>query len=231
MLEEQTAKEILEITANFWAQEVKSDGFRAIATGKEIGHRIADLVDEKTSQLLQQYYDTKQEHGPKGLRTRSMGDIWVKSAGIYNPLNIKAGEIGKNGQPNLVSLKRLLSALIARQIDSYYVLIVKMTVGDEPTVAVYLVDILGYLDHTTFDSGPGQMMLKEKGFYEAMERGERPSDLTVADKIEHLIEMLEDADRRLLQNRKRVYDRIRKSLDAYRQVRGHIVDQARLHLE
>jgi hypothetical protein len=230
MLDSVDAKEIHSLTASYWAGEIASDEFRRIATGKEIGHRIADLVDERTSMLLEQYFDVQREQGARGVRARSMGDVWVRSSGIYNPVNIKAGEAGKNGQPNLVSLTKVLNALLLRQIDSYYVLIVKMRLSAEPRAFVYLADILGYLDYTTFDSGPGQMMLKEQAFYEAIDRGVPPSEVTMAGKIDRLVAMLEDADRRLFENRRRKFDRIRKSLDLYRGIDGHVVDQTGLHL-
>src|SRR5579862_5705749 len=135
---------------------------------------------------------------------RSMGDIWVLSNGIYNPVNIKSGELGKQGQPNMVSLKKLLRALLLRQIDSYYLLLVKMKLGASPQATVYLVDILDHLDVTTFDSGPGQIMLKERLFYQRMADGATPPILTLDEKIAKLFEMLEDADRRLLENRQKV---------------------------
>lgn len=230
MLENATAGAIVELTKNYWDREVQTESFRRLATGKEIGHRIADLVDEKTTFLLQSQFDTLQEQGARGDRARSMGDIWLLSGGIYNPINIKAGEIGKNGQPNLVSLRKLLNALLKRQVDSYYLLIVKMTVGTSPDVAVYLVDLLGYLEYATFDSGPGQMMLKERAFYEAMANSCPPSSISMADKIGKLVAMLEDADRRLFANRQKAYAKMRASLDAYGSADGHLVDQSGLRL-
>jgi hypothetical protein len=230
MLEARDHQLILELTANYWAAEVGSDEFQGIATGKEIGHRIADLVDERTSMLIGQYFTVRQEQGKGGTRARSMGDVWVLSSDIYNPVNIKAGEVGKNGQPNLVSLTKVLDALLKRQIDSYYVLIVKMALRGEASASVYLADILGYLEYTTFDSGPGQMMLREQAFYDAMAAEAKPSASTMADKIERLVSMLEEADRRLFINRKKKFERIRGALDLYRGYGDHVVDQSSLKL-
>ncbi len=36
----------------YWTAEVKKPEIIAIAKGKEIGHKLADLVDEKTTALL-----------------------------------------------------------------------------------------------------------------------------------------------------------------------------------
>jgi hypothetical protein len=160
--------------------------FQNLFRGKEIGHRIADYVDENTTAMLEQNFDVQHEVNPKGKkRSRSMGDVWVKSNGIYNPINVKAGEAGMNGQPNMVSLTKLIEAILHEQVDSYYLLIVKMDSLDSPsklgvvaktviTPHVYLVDMLDYLDFITFDSGPGQAMLKEKQFYAAHQSGRMP---------------------------------------------------------
>src|SRR5579862_2487962 len=59
MLDIQTQQTILSLTTTFWTQEIATPEFTAIASGKEIGHRIADLVDEKTTALLEGYLKTR----------------------------------------------------------------------------------------------------------------------------------------------------------------------------
>lgn len=86
MLDEGTANAILNLTKEYWADEVRTPEFIGLASGKEIGHRIADAVDEKTSFLLQNHFETRQEQGRVGVRARSMGDVWVLSSGIFNPV-------------------------------------------------------------------------------------------------------------------------------------------------
>ena len=82
---------------------------------------MADYVDDKTVSLLKVEFDTRYEADVRGkIRGRSMGDIWVHSNGIYNPINVKAGEQGKKGQPNLVAMQKLLDYILQRWIDSYY---------------------------------------------------------------------------------------------------------------
>ena len=231
MITRTTGEDIAQKTREFWMHQVNSVAFTALAAGKEIGHRIADRVDEETTSLLEEHYETKFEVDRTGRRrARSMGDIWLKSEGIYNPINVKAGEIGKNGQPNMVSLGKLLTALLTRQIDSYYLLIVKMRLAEPRDVRVYFVDMLKYLNFTTFDSGPGQIMLREREFYAAIERREAPSARTMREEIAKLSEMLEDADRRLFLNRQRRVAAIRKHLTDYDGLGGHVVDQGRLGL-
>lgn len=232
MLDIQTQQTILSLTRSFWAQEITTPEFVALASGKEIGHRIADLVDERTTNLLANHLQTRQQRNKDGsAMPRSMGDIWVLSNGIYNPVNIKSGEMGKQGQPNMVSLKKLLRALLLRQIDAYYLLLVKMTLGASPGTHVYLVDILDHLDVTTFDSGPGQIMLKERLFYQRMADNAAPQASTLEEKIARLFEMLEDADRRLQENRQRVQQTIQEMRTLYQGSMGQSIDQSELRLQ
>lgn len=234
------------LTEAFWNAEVKTDRFRALFAGKEIGHRIADYVDERTTAMLQSEFPVLHEVDGKGRpRARSMGDVWLHSGGMYNPINVKAGEAGKNGQPNMVSLTKLLDALLERQIDSYYLLIVKMRLASAPASMdvderqltpdqivpnVYLVDMLDYLDYITFDSGPGQTMLREKQFYEAYDARVVPPKLDLPGKVNKLIFLLEDGDRRLIENRQKKMARLRAAFLAYEHRGTHIVDQKGLDL-
>jgi hypothetical protein len=143
---------------------------------------------------------------------------------------VKTGEAGKNGQPNLVSLKKLLRALLGDQIDSYYLLIIKFVLTPPVEARVYLVDLLDYLDYATYDAGPGQMMLKEKSFYEAMDARRAPSARTLAQKIERLFALLEDGDQRLAENRRKDLDRLRAEFQAYKGRAEHVIDQSDLLL-
>ena len=194
MLESDDISKILEITKNFWTEHVNQKAFQDIASGKEIGHRIADYVDEKTTELLSTKFNTGQQINAKGkIRTRSMGDVWIFSNNMYNPVNVKAGlwDEDSGGQPNLVSLKRVLTYMLSDVIDSYYLLIVKMNITTDSDhrktkiePRVYLVDMLDYLDFVTFNSGPGQLMLKEKQFNEFMKLGRNAPLSTVRQKSE-----------------------------------------------
>ena len=167
MLSDETIETIVAYTLNYWTSELEKPEIVGIAKGKEIGHKLADLVDEKTTALLTVKYLTKHQRDARGRkRLRSMGDLWLYDRGIYHPVNVKTGIVGAGGQPNLVSLKKVLNAIMARQIDSYYLLMVKMQIAAEAiTPFVYFVDMLDWLDYVTFDSGPGQMMLKAIRFF------------------------------------------------------------------
>lgn len=232
MLDPDTKRDILRRTSAYWEHEVLTPEFVKLASGKEIGHRIADFVDERTTTLLESEFNTGRQRKRDGsIMPRSMGDIWVLSNGIYNPINVKAGEADKRGQPNMVSLKKLLRALLLRQIDSYYLLIVKVFLGGDKRPAVYLADILDYLDYVAFDSGPGQIMLKEHQFYAAVDGSITPQALTLNGKIERLFSLLEQADQRLMENRAKVLATIQEMRAIYLASSSQEIDQSRLNLQ
>ena len=242
MISPKDLQSIESLTRDFWESRVLTDEFHKLFQGKEIGHRIADYVDENTTAMLEKSLNVLHEVDARGKRrSRSMGDVWVHSKGMYNPVNVKAGEAGKNGQPNMVSLTKLIEAILREQVDSYYLLIVKMERKNglsksegRPNIVitphVYLVDMLDYLQYITFDSGPGQAMLKEKQFYEAYHAGKRPPALTLAEKLVKMIDLYEDGNRRLLENREKKLSRIRVKVRLYNQRGSHSVDQSGMKL-
>jgi hypothetical protein len=220
MLSNQLLKSIKRETSLYWGSEVKKPEIVGIAKGKEIGHKLADLVDEKTTALLTVKYLTKRQRDAAGrARSRSMGDLWLHDNGIYHPVNVKTGIVGSEGQPNLVSMKKILTAVMARQIDSYYLLIVKMQIGENAIVpSVYLVDMLDWLDYVTFDSGPGQMMLRAvKFFMECEKKKARPLD--IKQKVKRLMELYEDGERRLKENRRRHLEKYQREFQTF--MAGH----------
>ena len=51
MLTPQTLVRVEHETLDYWTREVMNEYFIEIAQGKEIGHKLADLVDEKNNRL------------------------------------------------------------------------------------------------------------------------------------------------------------------------------------
>ena len=203
MIDANTQARLLEATRRFWSEHVKPNEFQVLASGKEIGHRIADYVEEHTVALIDAEFPSGHQLKPDGQRmARGMGDVWIKSNGIFNPINIKSGELGKKGQPNMVSLKKLLRGILKRQVDSYYLLIVKFDPAAEEA-DVNLVDLLDYLDFTHFDSGPGQIMLREAHFYSELDANYQPHLLPLNEKANLLLAKLEEGDERLYRNREK----------------------------
>ena len=227
MLDPSLMAQIQHQTQHFWEQEIRKAYFLTTAQGKEIGHRIADLVDDKTTGLLAVNYLTKYQRDRRGQKLpRSMGDIWLEHQGIYHPINVKASVSTTGGQPNMVSLKKLLNALLLEQIDSYYLLIVKFDLHQLASCQVYFLDMLDYLDYVTFDSGPGQIMLKANKFYQALAEKVVPAPLSLGQKVNQLLDLLEDGERRLIDNRRRVLLTYRQKVADYNQTPTHLVTAA-----
>lgn len=235
MLSNETMDEIFSKTKRYWEREVKKPDILSIAKGKEIGHKLADIVDEKTTALLTVEFTTTHQRDARGLkRARSMGDLWLKDEGIYHPINVKTGIVGSEGQPNLVSLKKVLSAIMSRQIDSYYLLIVKMDIqADSIAPSIYFIDMLDWLDCVTFDSGPGQMMLKAVHFFKDYSP-RKSGDSDIKAKVQRLMELYESGEKRLRENRERKLDRYKQEFEDF--MRGGVFlvtpeTQRSLHLE
>lgn len=223
-------REITNRTLEMWNEKAANDEvFLGLTKGKERGHRMADFVDERTRALLQAHFVTRFQSGKGGAaRARSMGDVWLKSGGIFNPINVKTGVSGANGQPNLVSLKKLLRALLGDLIDSYYLLFVKFELAKIVRPKVFLVDLLDHLEFATYDDGPGQMMLLEEKFFGAMNGKHGTSPTSIVTKIDHLFEMLVDGNQRLILNRKRTIANFEKAIEEYKAQARHVVDQTGL---
>ena len=218
MLTTDTICRVTAETLEYWTEEVTQEYFVDIAQGKEIGHKLADLVDEKTTALLTLKHLTGYQRGPNGhKRARSMGDVWLLDRDIYHPVNVKTGLVGSEGQPNLVSLKKVLSAITERQIDSYYLLMVKIAIhADTGAIqpSVVFTDMLDWLRYVTFDSGPGQMMLKARAFFTAYDPDAVPRH-TMAQKLNTLFDLYEDGERRLRINRDRDLRKYRAAVDRF----------------
>lgn len=193
---------IVQLTNEHWAAHVKDVAFAELISGKEPGHRMADYVDDRTTSLLKVSLDTRYEADARDEpKKRSMGDVWVYSDKMFNPINVKAGLQGMSGQPNLVSMQRLLDYVFKAWIDSYYLLIIKFDIGETMTHKAYLVDLLDWTDFITYDAGPGQIMLREKDFYDAFESGHIPAGRPIASKVESLFTRFEEGVRSLFTNR------------------------------
>lgn len=216
-IEQPLQDQIIHLVDEHWSEHVRDQGFAELISGKEPGHRMADYVDDRTTSLLKVHLDTRYEGDGKGnVKKRSMGDVWVRSSGIFNPVNVKAGLQGMNGQPNLVSMQKLLNYIFKRWIDSYYLLIIKFDITSQLSHKAYLVDMLDWTDYITYDAGPGQIMLREKDFYDAVENGHQPRPRDVLEKADALFSLFETQLRSLLANRQSRLDRQRGMLEHFK---------------
>lgn len=234
MLSSDIIDEIRQSVHSFWTEEARKEEFRNMAQGKEIGHRIADYVDEKTTSYLHAHYSVVFEQSKNGKKlARSMGDLWLKENGIYHPVNIKTGTTNV-GQPNMVALRKLLKRFLQKQVDSYYLLMIKFLSLDDETVApnVYFVDMLDYLEYLHFDSGPGQIMLRSKNFFESFNSHEIKSRDFPA-KADFLMNMLEEADKKLFINRTGKREELQEMVNQYKRLETFKIsphDQEELNL-
>lgn len=234
MLEPDFEQALRSKVLDYWKRQLANPDFHADvyerASAKEGGHQLADMVDELTTGVLRTEFPSKtgMQYGKAGKRSRSMGDVWVRNtAKLWHPLNVKTGLVGSEGQPNLVSLKKLLDALLNRQIDAYYLLFVKFAVdASRHTVEpfVFLTDLLDWLAFDAkrfiaFDSGPGQLMLRAKAFFKAVsEGGLPPGDQSMQTKLEALFALYEDGERRLRENREKAFRAFRERFAQFQQV-------------
>jgi hypothetical protein len=107
-------------------------------------------------------------------------------------------------------LKKLLQKLATRQIDSYYLFVIKF-IRTNPTetlqhnfnykTKVCFFNLLDYLKYTNYDAGPGQIMLKEKDFYSGFDQNNLLPHLDLADVLTNLLNMQKDALATLISNR------------------------------
>ena len=179
---------------------------------------MADYVDDKTTALLKVELDTRYEGNSNGsVKKRSMGDIWVRSGRIYNPINVKSGLQDMRGQPNVVSMEKLLNYLFRCWIDSYYLLIVKFDISKRSDITheTYFFDLLDWTDFVTYDAGPGQIMLKEQDFYDAYDSESAPPRRSMQEKVDRLFGLFEQQVEALFQNRRRRLSRQRAQLDRF----------------
>ena len=219
---------IVSLTDAHWSEHVHDAGFAELTEGKETGQRIAAYVDERTCDLLKVNLDTRYEGDSKGrTRERSMGDIWVRSQGIYNPINVKAGLQNMRSRPNVVAMQKLLDYILNRWIDSYYLLIVKFDLSAGMSHKTYFIDILDWIDFIRYDAGPGQIMLREQDLYDELDAGRVPDSRNIFEKAEALFELFERQVQTLIANRRERLNR-QRALSREFQRTDFTVDQSQV---
>lgn len=210
VLDEKTHAEIVRVTERLWSRLSRAGDVDPFIERDEPGHGLANYVEGETVKALRDALGPGatfqlDRTGP-GKRKRSMGDIWIESGGIFNPVNIKTGvkEPGRpsSGQPNLVSLNKLTEAVVQHWIDSYYLLMVRFITTQPPEPVVTLVDLLHIVeDYVAFDSGPGQMMLKARRFDDPPPT--KYDRVPAKAALEHLLKVREEKNQRMFSKRER----------------------------
>jgi hypothetical protein len=106
-------------------------------------------------------------------------------------------------------------------------LIVKFALGNPIRHRAVLVDLLDWLDYAAYDAGPGQIMLRERDFFAAIDKGCKPAKRPMAEKVEHLFRRFEDGVEALIRNRSVRLKRQRKQFDKFDDA-TFVVDQSKL---
>jgi hypothetical protein len=143
--------------------------------------------------------------------------------------------IKHTGQPNLVSGRKLLNAMIQNQIDSYYLIIESFVYYNNigVSVSIYLADLLDLLimDFVSFDAGPGQLMLNNSKFYEYMNSKHKIfpiSSKTMNEKINYLYKLIESKTQILIENRTKTIEQFKTDISNYKE--NSILDQSKFNL-
>ena len=122
-------------------------------TVKEVGHSFGEKVEETLVDKLCELDPAFT--APEG--KREMQDVSFND----DLINIKFG-FDKKGQPNMVAFNRLSERFLKKEIDSYYIISI-----DGKTNKVTFFDLYQQLPYTNYNVGTGQVMLKEKPFFES----------------------------------------------------------------
>jgi hypothetical protein len=143
-------------------------------TGKETGHSNASPMEDVVRDILIDKLGAKESD-----KDRSLADIYLNG----NYINVKFGspKIAKKtnkpkyGQPNMCSMNRIMSEFYSQStIDSYY--IIKVNINNHTnTYSLNIFDMFDYIDYLTWNSGTGQIMIKESEFYKDVDTYE-PQD-------------------------------------------------------
>ena len=229
MIDTRDIEDIRERVDGYWRRTLAENGvdFIDIALGKEGGHQLSDRVDQLTTSFIHSSFPMCSgfQHTGGKANSRSMGDIWFKNRREeWNPVNVKTGLVGSEGQPNIVSLKRVMSSIFERKIDSYYLLFVKFAVDPaRKSIAhrVWLVDLLDWITLSgrrsvvTFNAGPGQMMLKAERFFGLLDRGFAPDSATLREKVSALMDLYLLGERNLMRDRRRDREKFKLSYEKF----------------
>ena len=135
-------------------------------TGKESGHSHASPMEETIREILIDKLGAK-----KSTKDRSLADIYYKD----NLINVKFGSPKINtkgkpkyGQPNMCAMNRIMKEFYTKSnIDSYYIIKVNLKMEN---YSIHVFDMLDYIDYLTWNSGTGQIMLKESEFYNGVDQ-------------------------------------------------------------
>ena len=142
-----------------YLQEELSKGYfknflQEIEKTDEIGHSHGPGVQKEVAKLLSNMFEvTFILDNKNNKKKRALADCLID--GVIN--SIKFG-ISKKGQPNLGSMKRIMSEVIEKNNNVMYVTWVHFDI-ETNEVKVWFINILDFCDCLTWNAGTGQMMI------------------------------------------------------------------------
>ena len=83
------------------------------------------------------------------------------------------------------------------------------------THRTYFFDLLDWTDFVTYDAGPGQIMLKEQGFYDAYDTDAVQPRRSMQEKVGRLFSLFEQQVEALFENRRKRLRRQRTQLGRF----------------
>ena len=125
-------------------------------TVKEVGHTFGEKVEEVLVEKLVELDSRFTAPDNK----REMQDVSFND----DLINIKFG-FDKKGQPNMVAFNRLSERYLKGEIDSYYIISID---GKDNKVTFF--DLYQHLPYTNYNVGTGQVMLKERQFFDTFDQ-------------------------------------------------------------
>jgi len=190
MIDYDVQKKIENILGTLMNEYFLTNDAKKLLTGKESGHIMGTIIEEMCGDYLKQEgFTVTYELDSNGVPLkRAHSDFLLLSTDLkQNKVNVKFSS-EKPGQPNVCSINRMMDVLRDDTVDGYYLLKVKYN-REQKNTKVYFVDILDYIDCITFNGGTGQIMLKEKKFYETYGESGRQNELNLLEKTKKIYEL------------------------------------------
>ena len=133
-------------------------------SGKERGHSNASPMEDVIREII-----IEKMAGNDTKKDRALADVILDG----NLINVKFGSPKKNksgnykyGQPNMCAMNRIIDLFYKKdKIDSYYIIKVNLSSHGSSQYSLHVFDMLDYIDYLVWNSGTGQIMLKESEFY------------------------------------------------------------------
>ena len=218
MLSKDLIKDFEKQIDDFWKEEIiHNDDFVDMLQRNEAGHGLANYIESTTirqlKEIAKERYQIKNE-----INKRSMGDFWIQetNSDFYTPINIKTGI--ETGSPNIVSINKIIDSIYNREIDSYYLFIIKFKLQKSKWLVEIckILNLFDILDYISFNLGPLQLMLNESKLYKNIKNIDATSTYSLKDILKKIHEFYSSNLNQFIKNRQQKlekYDKIIQTFD------------------